>query len=345
MSINPLRARHRETGAVGHYCEKISGGCTNCYSSNFQKRFHMPAFGGGQYFDQVEHFLDPTKLREVTKRKKPTKWFWCDMTDMFGHWVPDAWIDECFAAMALSMQHTHQVLTKRIDRAERYLAALQAAADDWKPKAANGQFAPSDVLNLRHLSRHQVVAAGVSHTLANAFPDRPWPLPCVWLGTSVEDQKRADERIPHLVQCPAAVRFLSCEPLLGPLDLAQWLAIERDRNGAWRRKSKLHEEPQIGWVIVGGESGHGARPCDIAWIRDIVAQCAAAGVPCFVKQLGAVIRAENAIDPIDQFPGEVSFRQGNGHDVAIVTLKDSKGGDWDEWPADLRVRQFPANQS
>ncbi|MGZ3469343.1 MAG: DUF5131 family protein [Actinomycetota bacterium] len=129
----------------------------------------------------------------------------------------------------------------------------------------------------------------------------PSPLSNVWLGTSVEDQKRARLRVPKLLEVPAAVRFLSCEPLLGNVDLMQWV-------------------DGIDWVIVGGESGPGARPMDLLWARSIVHQCAASNVSCFVKQLGSRwARAE--------------------HSAA------SKGGEMHDWPRDLRVRELPPQPS
>jgi protein gp37 len=126
----------------------------------------------------------------------------------------------------------------------------------------------------------------------------------VWLGTSVEDQQRADERLPELFEVPAAVRFLSVEPLLGPIDISWWLGT-----------GGFH------WVIVGGESGHGARPCDLSWIRSIRDQCRSAGTPLFIKQMGS--------NPIADFAD------------ATVNFRDSKGGDIDEWPEDLKIREFP----
>jgi protein gp37 len=134
----------------------------------------------------------------------------------------------------------------------------------------------------------------------------------VWLGTSVEDQKTAEERIPHLLKVPAAVRFLSVEPLLGPVNLSDWIGHGID------------------WVIIGGESGPGARHCNVEWIRDIVNQCRNAGVKVFVKQLGANAR-------------ELGEAIGNTGFVANPQLKlrDPKGGDMSEWPEDLRVREVP----
>ena len=133
----------------------------------------------------------------------------------------------------------------------------------------------------------------------------------IWLGTSVEDQERADERIPELLATPAAVRFLSVEPLLGPVDFARV-------SGAPGRG--------IDWVIVGGESGPDARPCDIQWISSIVLQCKAAGTSVFVKQLGS--------NPVScSFPGEPTPLPGK--------LRDKKGGDIGEFPEYLRIREFP----
>ena len=134
----------------------------------------------------------------------------------------------------------------------------------------------------------------------------------VWVGTSVEDQQRADERIPALLRIPAAHRFLSVEPLLGQVDLLY---------AAFNGTDSLQSLPGLDWVIVGGESGPGARPCNIAWIRDIRDQCAGSDVPCLVKQFGS--------NPIME-PGPIT-----------VQCEHPKGGDPAEWPEDLRVQQWP----
>jgi protein gp37 len=148
----------------------------------------------------------------------------------------------------------------------------------------------------------------------------PWPLPNVWLGVSVENQHFADERIPLLLQTPAAVRFISAEPLLGPIEL--------ERGGfALHRPVKSPSGtrwPGLDWVIVGGESGSKARPFDLAWARSIVAQCKAAGVPVFVKQLGSNPTCEHC-----------------GDAIAVFGPRNRKGGDINEFPQELRVREFP----
>jgi protein gp37 len=309
FSINPIRARIGN--GSGHYCEKVSPGCKNCYSSRLQPRFRMPQFQDQRRADVV-HFFDESKLAEVLRRRKPTKYFWCDMSDMFGDWVPNEWIAACFGVMAATPHHTHQVLTKRSKRMREWFAWATATARE------------------RDLDVIDVVLSFTSDPTTNLLraeigdDGEHWPLPHVWLGVSAEDQQRADERIPDLLATPAAVRFVSAEPLIGPMDLSR---VRPDPmpidalTGRWSVPARdgSTQEPRLHWVIVGGESGHGARPCDVDWIASIVQQCRDAGVACFVKQLGAIAMGDS------------------GH----VQLRHRKGGDPSEWPADLRVREFP----
>ena len=155
-------------------------------------------------------------------------------------------------------------------------------------------------------------------------------LPNVWLGTSCEDQATADARIPHLLRCPAAVRFLSCEPLLSDIDLHD--AFYRPRLGP----GDTYDPTPVSWVIVGGESGSDARPCNLAWVRSIVRQCRAAGVAVFVKQLGSC-----ATDAVNGLAGHRLNVPAEAAPLIAKRLRDPKGGDPDEWPADLRVREYP----
>ena len=239
-SINPIRARNRKTGAVGHYCRKVSPACGFCYAETGQFRFGTKVPYTPQGADEVELFLDHQKLQEVMRRRKSTTYFWCDMTDMFYEDVPDTWIDACFDVMRATPRHTHQVLTKRPLRMAAYLEGRNVTV-----------------------------------------PDN------IWLGTSVEDQKRADERIPQLLHCDAKVRFLSVEPILEPIELPL---------------------DGIQWVILGGESGRHlfdpamrrrrgnmvrygngqwnptAHGLEIA--RNIRDQCQATGTAFFLKQWG-----------------------------------------------------------
>lgn len=309
-SVNPIRARHKTTGAVGHYCELVSPGCAHCYSSTLQKRFNMPPFSK-KHSDDAEPFMDESKLRDVLSRKKPTKFFWEDMSDLFGAWVKDEWIDQCFATMAFTHQHTHQVLTKRPERMRDYVKAIS-----------------------RNYDRLEAGARTLGRTLRfEDLPLVPWPIPSIWLGVSVEDRKHGLPRIDVLRTIPARVRFLSIEPLLedlGEINLAG-----------------------IGWVIVGGESGHGARFCRPEWIRSIRDQCRAAGVACFIKQLGANIVTRNDMVEDTFSDGECGwpdvevehqingFREDYQGADCRVRLHDKKGGDWSEWPEDIRIREFP----
>jgi protein gp37 len=264
-------------------CSKVSPGCAHCYAEQVALRFWGKQYPVG-YTDAAgdtderprrfnEVWTHKDRLDQPLRWKKPRKVFVNSMSDLFHEAVPDAFIDRVFAVMALASQHTFQILTKRAERMRDYVAKVT----------------PERIVVL--------AAAGFAGLVRD---DSLWPLPNVWMGVSVENQHFADERIPLLLQTPAAVRFLSCEPLLEGLDLA------KHRPGANRL-----------WVIVGGESGTGARPCDARWVRSIVRQCQEAGASVFVKQLGA-----NAV-----LPG--------------LVLQDSHGGNPIEWPPDLRVREFP----
>jgi protein gp37 len=380
-SLNPFRARLPGRGTtggydsgVGHCCEKISAGCTNCYSSATQPRFGLPQFQK-QRRAGIESFLDPSKLTEVLRRKAPTKWFWCDMTDMFGDWIPFEWIAACFGVMAATPQHTHQVLTKRPARALEFFAWLggernkQDMGDgllfgrEWVLADAYAE-ATSDGSDGDHQEKREHIQRLIEDSYRPGHDEMLWPLLNVHLGVSTENQETADERIPLLLQCPAAVRWVSAEPLLGPVSVADLLD---GRGGIIKPLVGLHWEPcakgitvkkprgpQIDWVVVGGESGPGARACDLAWIRSIVQQCKAASCPVFVKQLGS-----RPIESMDDIRGGY----GDGHlDLSPKPLmpgwtrvqekdrarifryihpKSAKGGDISEFPEDLKVREFP----
>lgn len=181
----------------------------------------------------------------------------------------------------------------------------------------------------------------------------------VWVGTSVEDQTRADQRIPALLKIPAVGRFLSLEPLLGPvaLDLDPVAAAKRDADRCQahpeERAVALEEawqSPRINWVIIGGESGPGARPCNVDWIRSLVRQCRVAGTPPFVKQVGArpVYTASGGSTDNEaakairaHWEDPRWFIDWNSSHNSAAKITHPKGGDPSEWPEDLRVREFP----
>lgn len=218
--------------AVG--CSHISPGCDHCYAATVASRQMQPAHVGltvGRKWNDTVRLL-PDRLDEPLKWRKPRRVFVGSMTDLFHGDVPDQFIAETWATMAHCPQHTFQVLTKRPQRMARLFD------DDFR----------------------------VWLRLSERIDDsHAWPLPNVWLGTSIE-LRRYGWRADHLRATPAAVRFLSLEPLLGHL------GCDVDYTG-------------IDWVIVGCESGPGRRPCELDWVCDIRDQCADAGVALFVKQL------------------------------------------------------------
>ena len=265
-------------------CTKVSPGCANCYAETFAERWRgVPGHAYEQGFDLR---LVPEKLEEPLRRKKPTTYFVNSMSDLFQEGVPDDYIDRVFAVMALAPQHTFQVLTKRAERMRAYCATGSRA--QWIQQAMDR-------------------IPGHRHLLT-------WPLPNVWLGVSVENQHFADERIPLLLQTPAAIRFISAEPLLEDIHLLRYLRAPGPPNPPASKRNYLD------WIIVGGESGPGARPFDLAWARVIIKQCRLASVPVFIKQLGA--------NPLRLDGDHVPFHSRKGADPA-------------EWPEDLRVREMP----
>jgi protein gp37 len=374
-------------------CDYVSPGCANCYAAGLIHRhskhpnpkISLPLAGltteRGRWTGKV--YLNEPHLEDPLKWQKGRMIFVPSHGDLFHADVPDEFIDRVFAVMASASQHTFQVLTKRVERMAAYMRRVSehgaAAKDRYVTELRNyhmerlegyqeGFTLPSSpTAELRFIydsaCRQEASFQRNPKPLGHGFSGgefhwRKWPLSNVWLGTSVENQATADERIPHLLKVPAAVRFLSVEPLLGPVDLSKWLACNcpgdypRADGGPHNRWCPMALDayvPRIAWVIVGGESGPNARPCRIEWIRSIVKQCKAAGVPCFVKQLGSrPVFFENAKqETLSQWPKGVYFETISGRDddmeegPTVAVLTDKKGGDWSEWPEDLRVREFP----
>jgi protein gp37 len=268
------------------------------------------------------------RLLEPLSWGKPRRVFVNSMSDMFHEDVPDAFIDKVFAVMALAPLHTFQVLTKRADRMRAYFNDYRHVDVANAAQALHTRTQPHTLPDERVIW-WQPTADGTSWHM------QYWPLKNVWLGVSVENQQYADERIPLLLQTPAAVRFISAEPLLGPLDFGLNLGVPLADGSRWSGSL-----PCLDWVIVGGESGSRARPFDLAWARSIVRQCKAAGVACFVKQVGSwpFIPCPSCKGvEADGFCG----RCGGCHRQAYRG-SNGKGGDPSEWPEDLRVREFPA---
>lgn len=228
-------------------CTKVSQGCKHCYAErDWARLVHMPAFSGRAFTDVACH---PERLDQPLHWKKPRRIFVNSMSDLFHEDVPDEFIDQVFAVMAQSPQHTFQVLTKRPERMREYM---------------------------NHPVRLNMWADAEIPLVSSEWGD--FPLPNVWLGVSVEDQATAYERIPLLLQTPAAVRWISAEPLLGPVDL---------RYFNYNYLDKLPKGViSLDWVVVGGESGPKARPMHPDWARSLRDQCQAAGVSFLFKQWG-----------------------------------------------------------
>jgi protein gp37 len=276
--------------------------------------------------------------------------------DLFDGSLSDEQIAAVFGVMALADRHTFQALTKRPERMLRWFEWI-ATHPLYRARAVDDRGAAHSCIVLLRCLGPQVIDSPLStaHVIAkhNPNPDasilRRWPLPNVLLGVSVEDQATADERIPLLLQTPAALRFVSQEPQLAPVDLLH-VHVEGGYVDALRGARPAY--PPIDWLIVGGESGPGARPFDVAWARSTVEQCREAGVACFVKQLGSNVRDRNDStfdgEGPKAWPREIEERDGiefleegfQGQPVRLH-LRHRKGGDWSEWPEDLRVREFP----
>ena len=271
-------------------------GCTKvspgCANCYIERQTPMRVAGLRFVRGHIPIELHANRLDAPLRRRKPTVYFVNSMSDLFHEDVPDAFIARVFDVMATAVRHTFQVLTKR---PERMLATLLTLAERHTAQDGSG-----------------------------------WPLRNVWLGVSVENQRFADERIPRLLETPAAVRWISAEPLLEAIDVTPYVtgdALAAPGPGGYR------PGPALDWIVVGGESGPGARVFDLAWARSLRCQCLAAKVAFFVKQLGS-----HAQDADGSLHGRYAA---GGITHEFPKLLDRKGGDPTEWPADLRVRDYP----
>lgn len=305
FSSNPLKLRLKTSGKLVNACIPCSPGCKNCYAGRIVGRWWPKEEGNYPGYSLPllklgDWTLNDRELRHMLtfRPKAPFKHdgarprvFVCDMTDLFGEWVPVEAIDQVVTAIALRPDVDWQVLTKRPDRMAEYLNAGDVGHRIYKQVSRWLDDGEKGILG-RHWDAAHALAETQTAGGGGRFDWTKWKMPLVnaHLGTSVEDQKRADERIKHLLRCPAAVRFLSVEPLLGPVDLnvsrtvgagAEEITADDDALGP-----PLGGVDGIDWVIVGGESGPGARPMHPDWARALRDQCQAAGVPFFFKQWG-----------------------------------------------------------
>lgn len=213
----------------------------------------------------------PERLEHPFKRKKPTKFFVNSMSDLFHEKVPIEFIDMIFAVMATNPHHTFQILTKRPEIMRKYLS-MADTRDRVRTRIVNFMDLPWEK------KRTETQIQDFQRSFRFGFE---WPLQNVWLGVSAEDQKTADERIPVLLETPAAIRWVSLEPLLDDVYIREYF-------WNWDCPGDIPEHISgLDWVVVGGESGHNARPMNPEWVRRVREQCRAQEVPIFFKQWGA----------------------------------------------------------
>ncbi len=315
-------------------CTKVGPGCDNCYAkADFDDRKHRVVWGPGQARSRTKTWGDPVKwnaqpffecpdcgargtAQDMGDEPKACKHlraaparrrvFCASLADVFDNEVDIIWLADLLQLIWLTPNLDWLLLTKRIGNA---LPRVQEAA---KRKEAYGMAA----------------------TWLHGTPPEN-----VWLGATVVNQEEADRDIPKLLDTPARVRFLSMEPLLGSVDIRPFMPNELWNDiPSWK-------QPELDWVIAGGESGPGARPSQLQWFRSIVKQCRAAGVPVMMKQLGGIVLDDGMASPGEHWPAGMVRENHPRHtefDPGFsMRLKDRKGGDISEWPEDLQVREFP----
>lgn len=296
-------------------CFIKSSGCKNCYAMKLAgtRLKHIPSRVGltqdsaaGPVWNGQVRFNEEW-LRQPIQWKRARKIFVVAHGDLFYEAVPDEWIDKVFAVMAMAPQHTFQCLTKRADRMKAYMKRFAAG------------YGPIE---------RQIIALGGNPIEALAR----WPLPNVWLGVSCETQREAEERVPDLQDIPAAVRWVSAEPLLAEIrfDLLartegyrsrdreerdeSWTYVDNALAGLRSRKIGQYAVPKIDWIVGGGESGSGARPSHPAWFRSLRDQCARHGTAYLHKQNGAFAATEITLhefqNPLERHMGELVVNGG-----------------------------------
>jgi len=303
-------------------CKPVSPGCANCYAELMTGRLEAmgqdgyagltkPGTGKKRFLFNGQFRTAPDRLGDPLRWKKPRMVFVNSMSDLFGEGVPFEFVAAVFGVMAACPQHTFQVLTKRADRMLEFFQWIVGQGEELVDSVGEHPGPNTSAEGVACMVWYNETVPIEKWVPQSLYDKTPWPLPNVWLGVSVENNDYVT-RIEKLLKAPAAVRFLSLEPLLGPIDIVSSWGDAIREHGALA--------VPIDWVIVGGESGPHARPCGLRWIADIVVQCKDAGMQCFVKQLGS-----NACD--------------GGKRIKL----SGKGGDPTEWPAACREwpREWP----
>jgi len=322
-------------------CAVVSPGCTNCYAMKLagtrlrdhpsRKGLTRDSKAGPVWNGQVRFNAD--WLTQPLRWTKPRKIFVCAHGDLFHEGVTDDQLDQVFAVMALAPQHVFQVLTKRPERMREYLTA------------SNRQL---------HIAQAGTPHDGAGELWWGRFL-KPWPLPNVWLAVSVEDQTRAEQRIPALLETPAAVRWISAEPLIGPVNLKNIettpprvaylnaLSGRRMTCEAGGPYMEVPALPGLDWVVVGGESGQGSRPMHPDWARNLRDQCADAGVAFLFKQWGDWTPGENAQNTLGRTV-ETADWFNDAWDYQTLTLASAEGMHIDDEPTLYRAGKRAAGR-
>lgn len=251
---NPIRAKLKSNEKLGYHCERVNEACKLCYARDLNRWVGTGLDYKPGHRDDIHVFIDDNILGQPRRWKRGRRIFVCSMTDLFLDLHDFHMIDMVLAEAVDAPQHTYMILTKRPDRMRDYIRSIPERSKTFD--------------------------------CHSAFDDAEWPLPNVWLGVTACDQESADAFVPILLETPAAVRFVSYEPALGPVD---WSRFIPDLDGP--------AELNLNLIIAGGESGHHARPANPQWFRDTRDQCAAAGVAFFFKQWGEWVSVSEVAGP------------------------------------------------
>jgi protein gp37 len=357
-------------------CSRVSEGCRHCYAEreSYRKQFSpnekiRDAYlgltrktAGGIKFTGNVRFL-PSRLAAPLRWRTPKRVFVNSMSDVFHEKVSFHAIAAGFGVMAAATTHTFQILTKRSERAEEFFAW---AADG----GAHALLGPSGPIDVMRSAASDALLGDTAYSKRDcdrfvaAISGCPtvWPLPNVQLYVSVEDQKTFDERVTSLLRCPAWTRGISYEPALGPIDMSSAMPVDTFAEHVrppddtvqtvlqfrrrWAAACGQVGTGSLDSVIIGGESGPGARPFDVCWMQETVAACARASVPVFCKQLGAWPYDGNEWNRGPEALLNLRLRvpaEGGGKtkERPWLNLASRKGADTSEWPESLRVQQLP----
>jgi protein gp37 len=302
-------------------CSRVSTGCINCYAERMAARFSKI----GQPYEGLAKMHDVTKVAPNGKKYLAGDPRWTGEV----RFIPERLEDP------IRWKRPRMIFVNSMSDLFH-----EKVPDEWLVKIFNVMVKAERHTFQCLTKRPERMMEWMNHL----YEGRTAPAPPhnVWMGVSVENQETADYRIPLLLQTPAAVRWVSYEPALGPVDFSQIVMPDGDHVGnlSWYDHD-ADDEAKLNWIVVGGESGPGARPFDVQWARDTVKQCKAAGVACFVKQFGAHVITDGIAGPGETWPrGTGLLDTGEGH--FRKHLSDSHGGNMEEWPEDLRVREFPS---